>query len=107
MIHAYGTVEVKLIPKTCQFTVGPILQPVNKNDQLRGSIIIMAETVFEKRDITITKLNALTKEFMKILTKLEKPCLAVLKFNESPYEAEYENLRLAPQRRKYKPNYLV
>ena len=102
MIHGFGTVEVKLIPKTCQFTVGPIGVAVNKNDQIQGSIIIMAET-FEKREITIRKFG-LIKDFVKILTKMEKPCVAVLKFNESPYEAIYENLRLAPQRKKLKSN---
>ena len=117
MLRSYDTVEVEIIPKKCQFTVGPIQQPVNKNNQIQGSITIMGKTVFENQDIILTKSNALVKDFLKILTKLEKPCFAALEFNESQMdtdsecisiiEAEYQYLRVSPLRKKYKFNYPI
>ena len=117
MLRSYDTVEVEIIPKECQFMVGPIQQPVNKNNQIQGKITIMAKTVFEGQDIILTKSHALVKDFLKILTKLEKPCFAALEFNEhqmetdsehmSIIESEYQYLRVSPLRKKYKPNYPI
>ena len=117
MLRSYNTVEIEIIPKECEFIVGPIQQPINKNHQIQGKIIILGKTVFEGQDIILTKSNVLVKDFLKILTKLEKPCFAALEFNESHMEtdsahisiieAEYQYLRVSPLRKKCKLNYPI